>query len=155
MKRWTVVLAEVLAGVAAIVGLPAPAIAATAEEQAVLAPLQALFDGMAKRDKAAINAVLLPDGGATLIRNGKIIQFRLGTFADRMPASTTPIEERIHDPLIRIDDDIAMIWAPYEFLVDGQVDHCGTDVVNLVRRDGKWMIAGIADNSRKDCGPQP
>jgi hypothetical protein len=35
--------------------------------------------------------------------------------------------------------------------VNGQVKHCGTDAVNLVRVDGRWLISGIADNSRDDC----
>jgi hypothetical protein len=36
-------------------------------------------------------------------------------------------------------------------LVDGKVDHCGTDLFNLVRADGKWLIASVADTGRKDC----
>jgi hypothetical protein len=64
---------------------------------------------------------------------------------------TTQIEERIHDPLVRIDNDLAVVWAPFEFLMDGKVDHCGTDLFNLVRKDGKWLIASVADTGRKDC----
>jgi hypothetical protein len=30
-----------------------------------------------------------------------------------------------------------MVWVPFEFLVDGKVDHCGTYLFNLVRKDGK------------------
>lgn len=64
----------------------------------------------------------------------------------------THIEERIHDPLIRIDNDLAMVWAPFVFLIDGKVDHCGTDLFNIVRKDGKWLIASLtADVGRKDC----
>ncbi len=44
-----------------------------------------------------------------------------------------------------------MVWAPFEFLVDGKVDHCGTDLFNLVRSDGKWPIASVADTGRRDC----
>ena len=33
--------------------------------------------------------------------------------------------------LVRIDHDLAVVWAPFEFLVDGRVDHCGTDLFNL------------------------
>jgi hypothetical protein len=64
---------------------------------------------------------------------------------------TAQIEERIHDPLVRIDHDLAVVWATFEFLVDGKVDHCGTDLFNLVRVDGEWRIASIADTGRKDC----
>ena len=61
------------------------------------------------------------------------------------------IEEKIHDPLVRIDNDLAVVWAPFDFLVDGKVSHCGTDLFNLVRQDGEWRIASVADTSRDDC----
>ena len=126
--------------------------AATPEEQAVLASVQAMFDGMAKRDAAAIKEPTLPGGTMVLMRDGKPTQITFEAFADRVgKPGTTQIEERIHDPLVRIDNDLAMVWAPFEFLVDGKVDHCGTDLFNLVRKDGKWLIASVADTGRKDC----
>ena len=132
--------------------VPGFAAATTAEEQAVLAPVQEMFDGMARRDAAAIKAPLLPGGAMVLMRDGKPTQMTFEAFAERVgkPAATH-IEERIHDPLVRVDNDLAVVWAPFEFLVDGKVDHCGTDLFNLVRTDGKWLIASVADTGRKDC----
>ena len=126
--------------------------AATSEEQAVLAPVKALFDGMAKRDPEAIKQPLLPGGTMVLMRDGKPTQMTFEAFADRVGRpGTTHIEERIHDPLVRIDHDLAMVWARFEVLVDGKVDHCGTDLFNLVSEDGNWLIASVADTGRKDC----
>jgi hypothetical protein len=126
--------------------------AAIPEEQAVLAPVKAMFDGMAKRDAAAIKEPLLPGGTMVLMRDGKPTQMTFDAFAERVGRpGTTQIEERIHSPLIRIDNDLAVVWAPFDFLIDGKVDHCGTDLFNLVRKDGKWLIASIADTGRKDC----
>jgi hypothetical protein len=126
--------------------------AATPEDEAVLAPVHEMFDGMAKRDTAAIMAPLLPGGTMVLMREGKATQMTFETFAGRVGRpGTTRIEERIHDPLVRIDNDLAVVWAPFEFLVDGKVDHCGTDLFNLVHQNGKWMIASIADTGRKNC----
>ena len=111
-----------------------------------------MFDGMAKRDATAIKEPLLPGGTMVLMRDGKPTQMTFEAFADRVGRpGTTQIEERIHDPLVRIDNDLAMVWAPFEFLIDGKVDHCGTDLFNLVRKDGKWLIASVADTGRKDC----
>ena len=138
---------------ATAIGLPiASLLAATAEEQAVLAPVTAMFDGMARRDAAAIKEPLLPGGTMVLMRDGKPVQMTFDAFADRVGRpGTTRIEERIHDPLVRIDNDLAVVWAPFDFLVDGKVDHCGTDLFNLVRQDGRWLIASVADTGRKDC----
>jgi Putative lumazine-binding len=126
--------------------------AATQDEQPVLAPITAMFDGMAKRDAAAIKKPLLPGGAMVLMRDGKPTQMTFDAFADLVgKPGKAQIEERIHDPFVRIDNDLAMVWAPFEFLVDGKVDHCGTDLFNLVRADGKWLIASVADTGRKDC----
>jgi hypothetical protein len=134
--------------------LVAPVHAApTAEDQAVLAPLQAFLAGIQAYDKAAMLAQTLPDAMITRVSAGKTTQQTVRALVERFPASTgRKLEERIHDPLIRIDEDLAVIWAPYEFLVDGKVDHCGVDLVEVVRRDGRWLIAGLADTSRKACG---
>src|SRR5215475_10847510 len=146
--RWFTFLGTATAAGFLISVLPA----ATSEEEAVLAPVKALFDGMAKRDAEAIRKPLLTGGTMVLMREGKPSQMTFEVFADRMGRPvTTHIEERIHDPLVRIDHDLAVVWAPFEFLVDGKVDHCGTDLFNLVRADGKWLIASVADTGRKEC----
>ena len=124
----------------------------SAEEGAVLAPIQAMFDGMSKRDAAAIKAPTLPGGTMVLMREGKPSQMTFDAFAERVgKPGKTQIEERIHNPLVRIDNDLAVVWAPFDFLIDGKVDHCGTDLFNLVRVDGKWMIATVADTGTKNC----
>lgn len=126
--------------------------AATPDEQAVLVPINAMFDGMAKRDSAAIKAPALPGGTLVLMRDGKPDQITFEAFAERVGKGKTQIEERIHDPLVRIDNDLAMVWAPFEFVVDGKVDHCGTDSFNLVHADGKWLIASLVATVQRDCG---
>lgn len=132
--------------------LAAVAFAQSAEEQAVLAPIHAMFDGMAKRDAAAIKAPTLPGGTMVLMRDGKPTQMTFEDFAARVgKPGTTQIEERIHDPMVRIDNDLAVVWAPFDFLVDGKVDHCGTDLFNMVRVEGRWVIASVADTGSKSC----
>ena len=118
----------------------------------MLAPIHAMFDGMSKRDAAAIKAPTLPGGTMVLMRDGKPSQMTFEAFAERVgKPGTTQIEERIHSPLVRIDNDLAVVWAPFDFLVDGKVDHCGTDLFNLVRVDGRWVIASVADTGTKRC----
>jgi len=141
-----------LAGTAVAAILSSSLCAATAERNEVLVPVMALFDGMAKRDAEAIRKPLLTGGSMVLMRDGKPTQMTFEDFANRVGRpGTTHIEERIHYPLVRIDHDLAVVWAPFEFLVDGKVDHCGTDLFNLIRIDGKWLIASVADTGRKNC----
>ena len=127
-----------------------------AEQQAVLAPITQMFDGMEKRDAAAIKKPVLSGGTMVLMRDGKPVQMTFEDFATRVgKPGTAHIQERIHDPLVRIDRDLAVVWAPFEFLVDDKVDHCGTDLFVLVHTDGQWVIASVADTGRKDCAGKP
>lgn len=123
-----------------------------AEEQRVLAPIDAMFRGITARDAAAIQKPTLPGGTMVLMRDGKPDQLTFAAFAE-MVSKPSPhhIEERIHDPLIRIDHDLAVVWAPFVFLLDGKVDHCGTDLFNLVEQNGEWRIASVADTGTKQC----
>ena len=126
--------------------------ATSAGDEAVLAPIHAMFDGMSARDAAAIKKPTLPGGVMVLMRDGKPTQMTFEDFATRVAKpGTKKIEERIHDPLVRIDNDLAVVWAYFEYTIDGKVDHCGTDLFTLVRKDGKWLIASISDTGRKDC----
>jgi hypothetical protein len=142
-----------LAVASAVLTAPAdPAAAWTAEQRAVMAPIQKLLEGVVRHDKAMISSALMPEGVATLMRHGKPVQMRLAVFPDRMPPLPMKVEERIHEPWIRIDHDFTMVWTYYDYWRDGKLDHCGTDLYTLVRQeDGSWIIAGIADNARHDC----
>ena len=81
-----------------------------AEQQAVLAPITQLFDGMAKRDAAAIKKPLLNSSTMMLMKDSKPSQMTFEDFADRVgKPGTTHIQERIHDPLVRIDHDLAVV----------------------------------------------
>ena len=132
---------------APVLAAPSPS---AAGDTAVLAPVQAFFAAMSRYDQAGMRTQVLPTGMATLMRQGKPVQLTLGDFVDHVKPGKARIEERIHDPQVRVDDNIAVVWAPYVFLLDGKPHHCGTDVFNLARVDGRWLITGIADNSR-DC----
>jgi hypothetical protein len=149
-KQFVIAFGAILA-----TSLATRAFAQSVEEQAVLSPIYAMFDGMSKRDAAAIKAPTLPGGTMVLMRDGKPTKMTFEAFAERVgKPGKAQIEERIHDPLVRIDNDLAVVWAPFDFLVEGKVDHCGTDLFNLVRVDGRWMIASVADTGTKTCSPK-
>jgi hypothetical protein len=135
-----------------IVELKNPTPESSTEEKAVLASFQAMLDGLGKRDKAAMMAQLLPGGSAILMRKGKPAQMTFEMLTDRLSQpGTSTHEERIHNAVVHVDGDVATVWAPFEFLVDGKIDHCGRDIANLIRVDGRWIIAAIEDNGRNDC----
>ena len=44
-------------------------------------------------------------------------------------------------PTVMIRRGIAVVWAPYEYWIDGKSSHCGVDVFDFVRIDGKWLVS--------------
>jgi hypothetical protein len=125
-----------------------PPLEPTPEEQAVLAPLHALLEGLRRRDRAMMLAQVMPEGGATIVREGCVLHHSLRALLER-PFPPGVIDEQIYDPYVRIDQDIAMIWAPYKVFIDGQLHHWGTNVMTLLQQpDGGWLIAGHVDSSR-------
>ena len=55
-----------------------------------------------------------------------------------------PYLERLWEPVVLIDGDIAMVWARYDFWLGEVFSHGGTDVVVLLRTDAGWKIASFA-----------
>lgn len=117
-------------------------------ERAVLAPLQALLAGLHLFDHEMMRDQWLPGGAATLIREPNILQLDVEGFLKRLPSDGPKLEEYIKDPVVFIDDNIAVIWAPYEFFRDGKLHHVGTNIVNLLSLEGRWLISSLADNWR-------
>ena len=122
------------------------------DEHSVFVPINLLFDGMAKRDASAIEASAIPGATFVSMQYGTLKQMTFEQFAERVGTGTTHIDEHIHDPLVRIDNDLAVVWTPFEFRIDGKLDHCGMDLFSLVHNDGKWLIGSLAATLRKDCG---
>jgi len=49
--------------------------------------------------------------------------------------------ERYGSPTVLIRGGIAVVWAPYEYRIDGRTSHCGVDVVDFVKIDGRWIVS--------------
>ena len=126
---------------------------AAGEVEVILATAQRLLATVANRDKEGMSEILLPEGCAAQSRDHQISHTRLRDFPEKIPGGTERLEERFYNPLVRVDDDIAMVWAQYDFLVEGEVHHWGTNILSFLKKDGLWRISAIADNGRS--GPRP
>ena len=128
------------------------------DEAEVMAPINAMFAGLAARDASAISAQLRSEGSAT-VANEKadgtrsIRHLSWPEFTAGIKPGPEKYEERLSMPAIEIDGDIAMVWAPYTFFVDGKAHHCGVDHFDLVRDAGAWKILNITWSQRTTgCG---
>ena len=129
--------------------LPPPA----SEEEAVLAPVNAMFAALTARDAAAILAQVRPDGSATVAEERpdgtrRVRRLSWQEFAAGVKPGPERLEERIYTPAVELDGDVAMVWARYDFRIDGRVHHCGFDHFDLVRESGRWRVLNVTWSQR-------
>ena len=137
----------------------APAIFAApqSEEKEVVAVVQRMFDAMAAHDGEAAAALMLADARIVASREGGAASSISGdAFAARLKTADKRMLERMWNPKTLISGRIALVWADYDFHLDGKFSHCGIDSVNLVKTAAGWKVAAIvytADTT--GCAPSP
>lgn len=158
MRRWRFATLIVVP-VAAVISVSAPLRAQSADSVAVLAVIEHLFTAMAQRDTGAAHALFAPRSQIVAVRSDTAAAPRVQSdtaFVRALGAGHGQIHERIWSPTVQIRGPLAMVWAPYDFHVDGQRTHCGVDAFTLVRADSLWRVVGIAYTiERRDCAPSP
>ena len=135
--------------IALALALASPAVPA---EAAVMAPINALFAAFESGDSAAILRHVYPEGRVTAVGTlpSGFSGLRLSSwteFAARMKPGGG-FKERITNPTIRIDADVALVWAPFTIEREGKIVSCGTDHFDLVRQAGAWKVMNITFSSR-------
>jgi hypothetical protein len=133
-----------------------------AERQEVMRTVRQLFDAMRSRDTAMLRAAF--DTGALFFstvrpRDGGPPVVRREPFGDFVKAigSAPPgrlLDERIYNPEIRIDDNLASFWAEYDFYLGDTFSHCGVDVMWLAKLATGWKIIALSDTRRREGCPK-
>ena len=122
-----------------------------AEEQPVLASVNALLASFNAGDSAAMLRWVYADGRVTATgtrgSGSGLRQESWAQFAQRI-TPTGAFQETISDPAIEIDGDAAMVWAPFVVRIAGKVSNCGVDHFDLVRDNGTWKIMNLTFSSR-------
>jgi len=138
---------------------PAEAAPGASDTPAVLAPVHAIMDGIRRRDASAITAQVHPTGNATAVieqRDGTRIIRRSdwATYLGLIRPGPERYQARLGNPSVEIDGDIAVVWVPYTFMIDGAVQHSGVDHFDLVRENSQWKVLNETWSQRTH-GPAP
>ena len=125
---------------------------------AVLAPINSVFAAFESGDAAAVLRNVYPEGRVTATgtraNSSGLRQQSWTEFSQRLQPGAG-FQERISDPAIEIDGDVAMVWAPFVVRVGGKVSNCGYDLFDLVRDNGTWKIMNVTFSSRiTECPDQ-
>ena len=126
------------------------------DEIAVKEAVNRLFAGMKKADTALIRAAFSPNPILqTVIKNKEGRVSIKGEPLDSFLVAiskphTQAYDERITFEVVKIDGDLAMVWAPYEFYVGDTFNHCGVDAFQLVKIKNEWKIQYLIDTRRRE-----
>jgi len=145
MKSTVLLLASGFAGCASTGRMAVGASADADEKAAILNAIDRFFIAMAEGDAAAFATLQTSDGmtysqrfadGQWTLRR-RTNQELLQTLTDREQA----VSETYWSPTVLIRGPMAVVWAPYEFRVEGEVSHCGVDAFNMLKIDGEWALS--------------
>lgn len=126
-------------------------------DKEVLATIDAVFATLEAGDGPALLKLVYPDGrvtgrGAFRDSESGLRSRSFTEYAARM-APGSGFVERITNPVIEQDGDVAMVWAPFTVAIAGKVVSCGYDHFDLVRESGQWKVMNLTFSSRTEgCG---
>lgn len=132
--------------------------AQSVDELAVQQVIDVLFKSMTAKDSTAIKSVMHPSArlqSVSIDASGKPkLQLEsVEDFAKQIAAipSNINIEERVLFYDVKVDGNLAQVWAEYQFYVNDKMSHCGVDAFQLFKsEDGDWKIIQISDTRHKD-----
>jgi hypothetical protein len=114
------------------------------EHDAVMVVVNQFFEAL-NTDNQTLMASISIDGSHNYsIREKADLTFELRS-RQQDNSDTTPnaaeYTERYWDEIVLVNDLMAVFWAPYDFYIDGEFSHCGVDVFDLIKLDGRWKLA--------------
>lgn len=125
-------------------------------EANAIAVVDQFFDGFHKGDTTIMKAVLAENAlmqtafatpqGENRLSEGSVDNL-LEAIANR--PDTQQWEERLLSYRVNIDGNLAQVWTPYEFYLDGNFSHCGANAFTMVKTDSGWKINYLIDSRRR------
>lgn len=126
----------------------APSLPAAPDEAAILETVDEFFIALAAGDADAIERLQSPNS-ITITANPETdrpIAYGYGKdlVAGMRDGSFPKVVEPYWDPIVLQRKTLAVMWAPYEVRVGGDLIHCGIDIFNLSKHDAAWKIDAVS-----------
>jgi len=127
------------------------------DQQAAEQTIKTFFQGFHKGDTTLMKSVMMDkilmqtvyknkEGKDILVTDepGNLIKAIANRPADQK------WEERILSYSVQVDGNMANVWTPYEFWVNGDFSHCGVNSFQLFHDNGNWKIIYLIDTRRRN-----
>ncbi|MBC7919681.1 MAG: nuclear transport factor 2 family protein [Ferruginibacter sp.] len=129
------------------------------EADQVVRTAEQLFVAMRTRDTLALRTLFHPGARITAVEgNGaeaKVSERGLAEFVRSIGTARDTLRERMWEPEVRVDGNLATLWAPYDFHFGARFSHCGYDAFHFARAAGGWRITAISYTVQRDGCPTP
>ncbi|MDB5134474.1 MAG: hypothetical protein JWP37_1077 [Mucilaginibacter sp.] len=137
-----------------LLALCSPAFCQTNDNDAIKKVINNMFDSMRSGDTLSLRNTFAdgmviqhiqsakdrPD--SLVITQGDVFIRRIGT------PHKDVYDERITFGEVSINNNLAMVWAPYKFYFGKKFSHCGIDVFQLMKTNVGWKIVSVFYNVR-------
>lgn len=131
----------------------------TEEEYKVKYAIETFFDGFHQSDSLRMKSVMYDNMTLQSIQPNKvgeevIMNQNTSGFLKLVAqyAKLRNWEEELLSFEYKIDGNLAQVWCPYNFYLNGMLSHCGANSFQLFYTDEQWKIVSILDTRRKNCG---
>jgi hypothetical protein len=126
------------------------------DETAVLAAMDRYLLALSTNDLKTMAAMQTPEGMTYRARTTdagaiEVVARPNSYWVDPARKDGRKLRERYWSPTVLIRGPIAVVWAPYEFWIDGKTSHCGVDAFNFVKIDGAWRVSNAMWTAEKDA----
>ena len=127
------------------------------ERQSPMETVHRFFDAFHAKDSLVMQGVFHPKARLlrSTLKNSKpvVVQNNLEKFIRAVATrkATPRWEERLGEPLIHQDQNLATVWVPFKFYLGDQLSHCGVNAFTLVWNETDWQILSLIDTGTKDC----
>ncbi len=155
--RSSVMSSLILCALAAML-LSAPATAQSADHDAAYQVVQRLFDAMRARDTTAMRAAFVPNASMQSLTTTDVKFDAVDGWISGVARARAGLvlDERLANPVIHVDANLANIWVDYWFFAGDRFSHCGVDAFLLAKHAGSWRIYSVVDTRRTEgCAPAP
>ena len=119
--------------------------------------IETFFEGLHKGDSAIVKKTIHKDikiqTTATNREGKKMLRTETKQQLLKMIASKKSENTYLEKLLsydIKIDGNLASVWTPYEFYVNGKFSHCGANSFQLFNNNGNWEIIFLVDMRRRN-----
>lgn len=126
------------------------------QENNIKKTISLFFDGLQNGDTLKIKKTISEDlvlqttfinkDGKSVLKNENVSKF-LNSIASKKKEDSW--REKLLSYSIQIDDNMANVWTPYEFYLNGNFSHCGVNSFHMFNNGTQWKIIYLIDTRRK------